>query len=66
VLGYAVLLEQLGYVVSTALFLAVLLALVEPQRWWVVLTVPLLTSGLSWLFFVRLLRIPFPRGPWGF
>lgn len=65
-LGYAFLFERLGYVVSTTLFLAFLLAVVEPQPWWVVASIPLVSSFLSYLLFVRGLKIPFPKGPLGF
>lgn len=64
--GYTLLFERLGYVLSTALFLAFLLAAVEPQRWWVVVSVPVASSILSYLFFVRWLRVPFPKGFLGF
>ncbi|MBI4610724.1 MAG: tripartite tricarboxylate transporter TctB family protein [Candidatus Rokubacteria bacterium] len=60
--AYTLLFEGLGYLVSTALFLAFLLALVEPQRWWIVVSVPVASSLLSYVLFVRWLKIPFPRG----
>lgn len=65
-LGYALLFERLGFLLSTALFLAVLLAVIGREPWWVVGGVPLLASILSYLLFVRSLRIPFPKGPLGF
>jgi putative tricarboxylic transport membrane protein len=64
--GYAFLFERLGYLLSTVLFLAVLLAVVGQQPWWVVVSVPVASSVLSYLLFVRALKIPFPRGPLGF
>lgn len=64
--GYTLLFERLGYLLSTALFLAFLLAAVEPQRWWIVVSVPVVSSVLSHLLFVRWLRIPFPKGLLGF
>lgn len=64
--GYALLFERLGYLVSTALFLAFLLAVVEPQRWWIVAGVPAVSSIFSYLLFVRWLKVPFPKGLLGF
>lgn len=64
--GYALVFERLGYLISTTLFLALLLAVIEPQRWLVVAGVPVASSVLSYLLFVRWLKIPFPKGPLGF
>lgn len=60
--GYAALLERVGFLGSTALFLGILLGVVGRQRWPVVLGVALGTAVLTQLLFVRLLGIPLPRG----
>jgi hypothetical protein len=62
----AVALERLGYRLTVIIVLTVLLGLVERRRLWVVM---LVTAGASlgsfWLFHT-VLRVPLPRGPFGF
>jgi hypothetical protein len=59
-------LEQVGYRISMIIVLGFLLGVLERLRLWLV---ALLTLGLSlgtfWLF-DSLLRVPLPRGAWGF
>lgn len=56
----------LGYRASTFLFIAFLLRVIEPQKWWLVITVALLSSELTHLVFVVFLMIPLPTGIFGF
>lgn len=61
-LVYAVVMNYLGFLVSTTLFLAFLLWTVEPQRWYVVIFGSLLASVASFTIFEILLKSPLPRG----
>jgi putative tricarboxylic transport membrane protein len=64
--GYALLLEILGFPITTFLFFFFLFALGEPRRW----VRPLIFSGvasvISHLIFCLWLKIVFPRGIFGF
>lgn len=60
------LLESLGYRVTMILILGFLLGVVERLRPWLVATLTLgLSLGTFWLF-DTFLRVPLPRGGWGF
>jgi hypothetical protein len=62
----AVALERLGYRLTVIIVLTVLLGLVERRRLWVVMLVTAAASlGSFWLFHT-VLRVPLPRGPFGF
>ena len=62
-LGYAITMEYLGFLISTFLFLAFLLRFIEPQRWSTVILGALLTSGASFLIFELFLKCQLPRSP---
>ncbi len=61
-LAYAVGMDYLGFLVSTTVFIAFLLAVVEPQKWYVVVLGSLLSSGVSYTLFEILLQSPLPKG----
>ena len=61
-LGFAFFFERVGYAVSAFGFLVFLLGVIERQKWWVVLTVALLTTLCSYLMLGSLLDSPLPRG----
>lgn len=61
-LGYALLLEPLGFILSTLIFMIVLLALVEPQRWFLVLLISIATTVASYLIFQLWLKSQLPTG----
>ena len=61
-LGYALLLPKLGYLLATFLLLVFLLKSGEPMKWPVCLLIGLLTSGLTYWVFGVWLSVPFPRG----
>ena len=65
-LGYWLLLEPLGFLGTTFLFLVFLLRLIEPQRWTTVLTTAILATGLSYLLFNLWLKVQMPIGILGF
>lgn len=61
-LGYALLLEPLGFILCTLFFMIVLLALVEPQRWFLVLLISTATTAASYLIFQWWLKSQLPTG----
>ena len=61
-LAYGVLFEILGYIISTFLFIAFLLRVVERQNWGLIIVVAFSTSLLSYLIFGLLLETPLPPG----
>ncbi len=61
-LAYAIGMEYLGFLVSTTIFLAFLLGVVEPQRWYVVIFGSILASAASFTIFEILLKSPLPTG----
>jgi putative tricarboxylic transport membrane protein len=61
-LGYALLLPKLGYLLATFLLTVFLLKSGEPMKWPASLLIGLLTSGLTYWIFGVWLSVPFPRG----
>ena len=61
-LGFALVLEKLGFLLSTFTVMLVLLRVIEPQKWARVLAVALATALISYFLFGRLLNIPLPAG----
>jgi putative tricarboxylic transport membrane protein len=60
--AFAILLDFLGYIVSTFLLIAFLLRTIEPQKWWIVIVVAFLCSLVSFLVFGLLLEAQLPSG----
>ncbi len=65
-LGYAFLLERLGYLLSTFLLLFLLLRFVEAQGWLVTILGSLMVSLVSYGVFDKWLKMQLPEGIWGF
>jgi hypothetical protein len=61
-LGFAVVLERLGFLVATFFLMVLLLRAIEAPRWPKVLLVALVTSALSYGLFAWLLGVPLPAG----
>lgn len=59
---FVALLNVLGMVIGTALYLAILIGYLGRHRWWVTLAVAGGAAGFNWLVFVHWLRVPFPEG----
>jgi putative tricarboxylic transport membrane protein len=59
---FGLLFESLGYVISTFLFIAFLLRVVERQRWSLVVVIAFFTSLATYLVFGLLLNTPLPAG----
>jgi putative tricarboxylic transport membrane protein len=64
--GYGIVLEYIGYLLTTFLFMLSIGRLVEPKGWWTTVAVALLTAVLSYLLFIVLLEVQLPKGPLGF
>lgn len=65
-LGYALFLETLGFIVCTFILMIALVAFVEPQRWTMVLLVATLTTAASYILFKVILEAQLPAGILGF
>jgi len=59
---FVALLNVLGMVIGTALYLAVLVRYLGRHRWWVTAAIACGAAGFNWLVFVHWLRVPFPEG----
>jgi putative tricarboxylic transport membrane protein len=64
-LGFALVLETLGFVLSTFAVMVLLLRAIEAQKWSRVIAVALITSVASYFLFAWLLSIPLPAGVLG-
>lgn len=62
ILAWVASFATLGFVVSSLVALALLLRLGEGMRWPLALGIALLTVGLGWGLFERLLGVPLPHG----
>lgn len=64
--AFAALIQTLGMILGSALFLAVLMRYLDRNRWPLVLAVAAGAAGFNYLVFAYWLRVPFPVGPLGF
>ena len=62
VLGFALVLERLGFLLATFFLMVLLLRAIEAPRWSKVFIVSLVTSLLSYGLFAWLLGVPLPAG----
>ena len=60
------LLNVVGMILGTALFLIVLMRWLDRQPWPLTLAVALGTAGVNYLVFTYWLRVPFPVSVFGF
>ena len=58
---YTQVIVQLGYLVSTALFLAALIVLFKEKRWYIVATVSILGTTVFFTVFRLIFKVPLPR-----
>ncbi len=63
-MGYVLVVETAGYLLTTAALFVVMLRWIGRQGWAVTLTVALLASGGSYLVFARWLLVSLPAGAW--
>ena len=61
-LGFALVPERLGFLLSTFTVMLLLLRVIEPQKWSRVIVVALATALVSYFLFARWLNIPLPAG----
>ncbi len=59
---YALLMEQLGFLIVTLLFFIFLLGAVEKKRWPLVVLVSLIVTAVSYLVFEKALQSQLPKG----
>jgi|SRR5665647_438423 putative tricarboxylic transport membrane protein len=64
--AYSLSMEYLGFILGTALFLAFLLAVVEPQRWYIVVFGSIAASLLAYTIFKVAFDTPLPVGLYGY
>jgi len=64
-IGYAMILEKAGFVVTTFLLLFVLFKIIGSRKWSFALITSALVVLLSYLLFVTLLKVEMPLGIWG-
>ena len=64
--GFLLLLDTLGFIISTFLFVSFLLKRVEQKKWLFSLTVAGLTACFSYVIFEVLLKAQLPQGIFGF
>ena len=55
-----------GFVLALSLLVAFLLLCIERETWWRALVISAATGVGFHLFFVRLLEVELPKGPWNF
>jgi len=60
--AYVALLNVLGMVIGTALYLMVLVRYLGRHRWWVTVSIAVAAAAFNWLVFVHWLRVPMPEG----
>lgn len=63
--AYVALLEPMGYVATTFLFLVFSMMALGRGRWWVTVLASSLATGALAVLFRTWLKAPLPRGPWG-
>lgn len=64
--GFVALLKIVGMILGTALFLVVLMRVLDRNPWPSTLLVAAATAGLNFLVFTYWLRVPFPVSVFGF
>jgi putative tricarboxylic transport membrane protein len=63
---YALLFEWVGALVSTAVFMGVLMQTIEPKKWYVVVSLSVVSSLSTYVLFKVLLNVRLPSGFLGF
>jgi hypothetical protein len=59
---YAMLMEQLGFLIVTLLLFMFLLRVIEKKKWWLTVLVSLSVTAISYLVFEVLLQSQLPKG----
>jgi putative tricarboxylic transport membrane protein len=61
---FGLLLEYLGFILCTGLFVLISLRSIEPQKWGKSVLISSLTAFIAWLIFVYWLQVQIPKGAW--
>lgn len=64
-IGYALLLEVIGYIFATCGILMVLFKTLSTQKWYWMVILPILTAVGTYFLFGIVLEVPLPPGFWG-
>jgi len=64
-LGYGIAFNSLGFHICTFLLMTLLLGAVGRLKWWLTITISLVTVFCSYLIFEAWLGCPFPKGSFG-
>lgn len=62
--GYGMLLEYIGFVLCTGIFVVISLKTIEPKSWGKAILIAVLTAFLAWLLFDHWLQVQAPKGKW--
>jgi hypothetical protein len=60
--AFVALMNVLGMIIGTAVYLIVLVRYLGRHRWWVTAAIGVGAAFANWLVFVRWLRVPMPEG----
>ncbi len=60
--AYSLVLETLGFIISTFIMVGILFRLGQPRRWWVLIGMSAAATGSAYFIFGHLLSVFFPRG----
>jgi len=60
--AFVALLDIVGMILGTALYLAAVIRIVGRHPWWLTLLVAAAAAGFNYLVFAHWLRVPFPEG----
>lgn len=60
--GYSILLNILGFLIDTALFIGFYLTKIEPQKWYVVIATAISAPLSTYIIFNVFLKVQMPRG----
>ena len=61
-LGYTAAVNSLGFVLTTFIFVLLLLRVIESTKWWLLLVKAILVTVGNYLFFVVWLGLNLPKG----
>lgn len=64
--AYALLLNTLGFILCTMIFICFLVGVVEPQKWSVIIITTISIPMISYVIFAVWLKVQMPRGFLGF
>ena len=59
---YAIVLEKIGFVISTVFFIGILLKIIERKDWYLVIFVSITSTFLFWIVFQLWLQSQLPKG----